>query len=82
MKFTRIKIVTVFICSLFCCVHFSCSKDDSMDDIVLHSPLIDLGIDDAEVESRLTTSLVGKTHDGLGNPENLCGNGKIAINDR
>ncbi|WP_422348724.1 hypothetical protein [Flagellimonas sp.] len=55
--------------------NLACSKSDEEQ----HSPLIDLGMDDAEVESRLTTSLVGESPDGDGNPENVCANGEMQL---
>ncbi len=60
------------LCLLLC---FSCSKEDT----VPHSPLIDLGIDDAEVQTRLTTSLVGELPDGEGNPDNVCSAGAMQL---
>ena len=65
--------------SLFlCCVLFlqlSCSKDSEPQ----HSPFLDLGITDAEMQTRLTTSLVGQFPDGDGNPLNLCGDGAMQL---
>ena len=76
MKFPHFKFGSLVICLLFFfCILFSCSKDDA----ILHSPMIDLGIDDAEVEIRLKTSLVGQTPDGAGNPENLCNDGEMQL---
>lgn len=57
---------------------FSCSKPEG-EEQAQHSPLIDLGIDPAEVQFRLTTSLVGEQPDGPGNPENLCANGEMQL---
>ncbi|WP_299554208.1 CAP domain-containing protein [Seonamhaeicola sp.] len=63
------------ICLLFILLIVSCSTDDGPS----HSPLIDLGIEDAEVQTRLTTSLVGQLPDGDGNPENLCADGAMQL---
>ncbi len=64
-----IPIPFVLICCTF--LQLACSKSDEDP----HGPMIDLGIDDAEVEQRLTTSLVGQSPDGEGNPEALCAEG-------
>ncbi|MDO5975284.1 CAP domain-containing protein [Flavivirga jejuensis] len=66
-------LLVIFLQLLF--LSFSCSKDDSPQ----HGTMIDLGIDDDEVLSRLTTSLVGGLPDGDGNPENLCNNGEMQL---
>lgn len=62
---------------LFSCIflQLSCSSESEQ----LHGPLIDLGIDDTEVQSRLQTSLVGQLPDGEGNPLNICNNGKMQL---
>ncbi len=63
---------------LISCVflQLSCSKEVSKQ---AHGPLIDLGIDNAEVEARLTTSLVGQLPDGDGNPQNICNDGAMLL---
>ncbi len=62
---------------LFCCIslQLSCSKESEEQ----HSPLIDLGITDAEVQSRLTTSIVGQFPDGDDNPDNVCNDGTMLL---
>ena len=56
---------------------FACADDDTI--ALAHGPLIDLGIDQEEVDSRLNSSLVGQSPDGDGNPENLCSEGKMQL---
>lgn len=67
--------VRLNICAIALLLFNACSKDDP----VLHSPLLDLGIDEEEMETRLTSSLVGELPDGLGNPDNLCNDGAMQL---
>ncbi|MEM7187444.1 MAG: CAP domain-containing protein [Bacteroidota bacterium] len=61
---------------LFCLlIVASCSKDAETP----YGPLLDLGISEAEVQSRLTTSLVGERPDGPGNPDSICNDGVMQL---
>lgn len=56
-------------------LQLSCSEESEPQ----HGPLIDLGINDSEVQARLTASLVGQFPDGQDNPQNICNNGVMQL---
>ncbi len=74
-RFKQFRLVGSIALLCFVVLPWSCSKSEEDP----HGPMIDLGLDDAEVEDRLTTSLVGQSPDGEGNPEGLCGEGQMQL---
>jgi len=69
------RVLTSFVLFSAVFLQLSCSEESKQQ----HGPLIDLGIDEAEVQSRLITSLVGQFPDGQGNPQNICNDGAMQL---
>ncbi len=69
------KACTSFLLVSIILLQISCSGESAP----THSPLIDLGIDEAEVLARLNASLVGQLPDGPGNPHNICNDGAMLL---